>query len=211
MCPAYWTKEQICFLGTTSPQRSGCSTHWRFRKSVRSLARQRSTSSPQIQLSLPNLFFEEQGCVVPRMAQPPPVCFSPDRSDPSGNQASQGAQAQIASGGPALEEPSLDLRAISAANSSSVAHSPEAGPPLSGEQNDLAPPARAVGPASLASRWESIDLPEKVLNTISQARAPSTRRLYALNPLWHGVAIWQQLISTYFLVILKKIQYIAIW
>ncbi len=67
------------------------------------------------QLSLPNLLFEERGLVGPRMAQPPPVCFFPDRSDPSGNQMSQGAQAQSASGGPALEEPSLDLRAVSAA------------------------------------------------------------------------------------------------
>ncbi len=33
---------------------------------------------------------------------------------------------------------------------------------------------------SLASRWEPSDLPESVLNTISQARAPSTRCLYAL-------------------------------
>ncbi len=60
------------------------------------------------QLSLPNLLFEERGLVGPRMAQPP-------GSDPSGNQMSQGAQAQSASGGPALEEPSLDLRAVSAA------------------------------------------------------------------------------------------------
>ncbi len=42
------------------------------------------------QLSLPNLFFEGQGCVGPRLAQPPPLCFSPDRPDPTGNQSNQG-------------------------------------------------------------------------------------------------------------------------
>ncbi len=47
-------------------------------------------------------------------------------------------------------------------------------PPLSGEWNDLAPPARSMGTTSLASRWEPSVLPENVLNTISQARAPSS-------------------------------------
>lgn len=122
------------------------------------------------------------------MAQRPPECFSPDHSDPAGNQTSQGTQAQSASGGPALEKITLGFGAISAANDSTVAHSPEAGPPLSGEQNDLAPPARAVGSTPLGSRWESADLPESVLNTISQARAPSTRRLYAIK--WSIFSAW---------------------
>ncbi len=47
MCLACWIKEQICCLGATSPLKSECSTHKWFRKSVRSLARQRSTASPQ--------------------------------------------------------------------------------------------------------------------------------------------------------------------
>ncbi len=41
------SQEQTCYLGATSPQRSGCSNHRRFRKSGRSLARQRLTSSPK--------------------------------------------------------------------------------------------------------------------------------------------------------------------
>ncbi len=39
---------------------------------------------------------------------------------------------------------------------------------------------RAVGSPPLAARREPTGLPERVLNTISEARAPSTRRLYAL-------------------------------
>ncbi len=42
------------------------------------------------------------------------------------------------------------------------------------------PPAQSMGATFLASQWEPSDLPESVLNTISQARALSTRYLYAL-------------------------------
>ncbi len=61
--------------------------------------------------------------------------------------------------------------AVSAAHCSSVAHSPEMRPPLSGECYDLAPPAWTMGATYLASRWEPSDLPESVLNTIYHARA----------------------------------------
>ncbi len=54
---------------------------------------------------------------------------------------------------------------LRAAHHSPMAHFPETGPPLSGEQNDVASQARAVGSASLASRWELADLPESVQNT----------------------------------------------
>ncbi len=84
-------------------------------------------------LSMSNLFFKEQGCVGPQLAQPPPVCFSHNHSDLSVNQTSHGTQTRGPSGGPALEEPALGLRAVSAADSSPMAHSPEARPSLSGE------------------------------------------------------------------------------
>ncbi len=112
-----------------------------------------------------------------RLAQPPPLCFSPDRPDPAGNQANQGTEAQSSVCGPALEQPALVRRAASVAHCSPVAHSPETRSPLSGEQNDLTPPARTMGATSLSSPWEPSNLSESLLNTISQARAPSTRRL----------------------------------
>ncbi len=114
------------------------------------------------------------------LAQPPPLCFSPDRPDPAGNQANQGTEAQSSVSGPALEEPALVHGAVSAAHCSPVVHFPKTRPPLSGKQNDFSPPAQTMGAKSLASLWEPSDLPESVLNTISQARAPSTRCLYAL-------------------------------
>ncbi len=109
------------------------------------------------QHSLPNLFFKGQGCIGPRLAQPPPLCFSPDRPIPAGN---QGTEAQGSVSGPALEEPAL------VAHCSPVAHSPAKRPPLSSELNNFAPPAHSMGATSLVSRWEPSVLPENVLNTI---------------------------------------------
>ncbi len=104
------------------------------------------------QHSLPNLFFKGQGCVGPLLAQPPPLCFSPDHPDHTDNLANQGTEAQSSVNGPALEEPALVRGAVSAAHCSPVAHSPETRPPLSGKQNTLAPPAQTMGATSLASR-----------------------------------------------------------
>ncbi len=60
--------------------------------------------------------------------------------------------------------------------------------PLSGERNNMVPSTRAVGSPPLAARREPTGLPERVLNTISEARAPSTRRLYALK--WSVFSTW---------------------
>ncbi len=132
------------------------------------------------QLLLPNLLFEGQKCVGPRMVQPPPLCVPPDCPDPAGYQANKGTRTQGSLGVPPVEEPTLVVRANSAAHSSPMAHSPETGPPLSSERDNMAPSARSVGPAPLAARREPASFPESVLNTNSEARAPSTRCLYTL-------------------------------
>ncbi len=126
----------------------------------------------QRQLSLPNLLFEGQGRVGPRLAQPPPLCIPPDRPASTGRQACQGTGSQGAIGGHLVEEPTLVVRADSAADISPLARAPEMGSPLSGEWNNMAPSTRAVGSPPLAARREPTGLPERVLNTISEARAP---------------------------------------
>ncbi len=136
----------------------------------------------QRQLSLPNLLFEGQGRVDPRLAQPPPLCIPPDCPASTGRQACQGTGSQGA------KEPTLVVRADSAADSIPLARAPETGSPLSGEWNNMAPPTRAVGSLHLAAQREPTGLPEQVLNTISEARAPSTRRLYA--PKWSVFSAW---------------------
>ncbi len=142
----------------------------------------------QRQLSLPNLLFEGQGRVGSRLAQPPPLCIPPDCPASTGRQACQGTGSQGAIGGPLVEEPTLVVRADSATDSSPLARAPETGSPLSGERNNMAPPTRAVGSLHLAAQREPTGLPERVLNTISEARAPSTRRLYALK--WSVFSAW---------------------
>ncbi len=87
-----------------------------------------------------------------------------------------------------MEEPTLVVRADSATDSSPLARAPETGSPLSGEWNNMAPSTRAVGSLYLAAQREPTGLPERVLNTISEARAPSTRRLYTLK--WSVFSTW---------------------
>ncbi len=54
------------------------------------------------------------------------------------------------------------------------------GPPLSTERHDMASTARIMGPACVTAQREPFVLPEGVLNTMTEARAPSTRHFYAL-------------------------------
>ncbi len=124
----------------------------------------------QRQLSLPNLFYKEHGCPGPRMAQPSALCFAPSRSATTGNQGSQGTTAQADSNNPPLEEPTVGVGVIPAAESSSMADPLETGPPLLSERHDMASTARVMGACPK----------ECVLNTTAEARALSTRRFYAL-------------------------------
>ncbi len=66
----------------------------------------------------------------------------------------------------------------------------EMGPPLSSEQHDMASMAQVIGPACVDARREPFRLPKHVLNTMAEARAPSTRRLYALK--WSIFSAWCQ-------------------
>ncbi len=132
------------------------------------------------QLSLPNLFHKEHGCPGPRVAQSSALCVPSNRSATAGTQTSQGTTAQASSNSPPLEEPAVDVRIIPAARGSTLAYSLETGPALSSERHVMASTARVMGPACVAAQREPFDLPERVLNTMAEARAPSTRCLYAL-------------------------------
>ncbi|KAI2646618.1 hypothetical protein H4Q32_025549 [Labeo rohita] len=67
--------------------------------------------------------------------------------------------------------------------SSSLVDSPEEGYSFSGDGHNLAPMSRSGEPPHVASGQDKVDLtglPQGVINTITQARAPSTRQAYAL-------------------------------
>ncbi|XDV44795.1 hypothetical protein PO909_013034 [Leuciscus waleckii] len=140
------------------------------------------------QLSLPNLLFKEQGCVGPRVAQPSPLCIPSSLDAPSGHRTDQEHEVRSPLGSPPLANPDLVPRADATVCNRPVAYSTEVRPPGSGEQDYLAPPSRLVGPTCVAAQRVPQDLPEGVLNTIMEARAPSTRRLYHLK--WSVFSSW---------------------
>ncbi len=68
-------------------------------------------------------------------------------------------------------------------DSTSLAHSSEKGPPLSAAWHHMAPASRSVEPPCVAPGRDAADLsglPPAVVETITQARALSTRQTYAL-------------------------------
>ncbi len=117
-----------------------------------------------------------------------PLYAFPSRSATAGTQASQGTMAQADFNSHPLEEPTVSVRVIQGAESSPVADPLETGPPLSSERQDMASTALVLGPVFVAAQREPFILPERVLNTMAEARAPSTRRLYALK--WSTFSAW---------------------
>ncbi len=88
-------------------------------------------------------------------------------------------------------DPDLVSRTHFPRDSTSLAHSSEKGPPLSGARHHMAPASRSVEPPCVAPEWDVADLsslPPTVGETITQARAPSTRQTYALK--WSLFANW---------------------
>ncbi|XP_057180897.1 uncharacterized protein LOC130548268 [Triplophysa rosa] len=90
-----------------------------------------------------------------------------------------------------LAQPDLVLGANALDDSSPLADSPDEGPAFPGEGHVMASQARPLEPPCLApGRDEEIlsGLPPAVVATISQARAPATRRLYAYK--WRLFSTW---------------------
>ncbi|XDV36877.1 hypothetical protein PO909_006592 [Leuciscus waleckii] len=138
------------------------------------------------QLSLPNLFLKE-----PTSGPASPFCISPGLDAPPGHRTDQEHQLRSPTFSPPPAYPDLVPRANATVCDSSVANPAEERPPCAGKQDYLAPPSRLVGPPCtpcMATQRVPRDLPEGVLNTIMEARAPSTRRLYHLK--WSVFSSW---------------------
>ncbi len=124
-----------------------------------------SSSRPlrlQRQLSLPNLFHKVHRCPGPRVAQSSALWFPSNCSATAGTQASQGAHRH---------------KFILTAGESELWVA-------------MASTARVMGPACVATQQEPFSLPKRILNTMAEARAPSTRLLYALK--WSIFSTWCQ-------------------
>ncbi|KAL0146695.1 hypothetical protein M9458_058035 [Cirrhinus mrigala] len=122
---------------------------------------------------------------------PTQVCFSPGEPHRTNPVQSQGGRGTDSLGGPLLAQQNLVLGSGAPGISSSLAHSSEEGPPFSGEGHNLAPAPRSLEPPPLVpgrDQEDFRDLSPSVVNTLLQARAPSTRRLYDLR--WRIFVNW---------------------
>ncbi|KAL0161431.1 hypothetical protein M9458_045156, partial [Cirrhinus mrigala] len=104
---------------------------------------------------------------------------------------SQEGHGTSSSGGSVLAQQSLVLGPCALIADPSLAHSSEEGPPFSGKRHNLASAPRSLEPPPMVpghDQEDFRDLPPSVVNTLLQARAPSTRWLYDLK--WRIFVNW---------------------
>ncbi len=119
------------------------------------------------------------------------VCVSPSEPTRTDTVQAQGGRGAGPAGFAPLAHPDLVSRTHFPCDSTSLAHSSEEGPPLSGARHHMAPASRSMEPPCVAPGRDAADLsglPPVVVETIIQARAPSTRQTYALK--WSLFATW---------------------
>ncbi len=119
------------------------------------------------------------------------ICISPSEPARTDTVQGQGGRGAGPAGRAVLAHPDLVSRTHSPHDSPSLAHSSEEGPPFSGARHHMAPASRSVEPSCVAPGRDAADLsglPQAVVETITQARAPSTRQAYALK--WSLFANW---------------------
>ncbi len=119
------------------------------------------------------------------------VCVSPSEPTCTDTVQAQGGRGAGPAGCAPLAHPDLVSQTHFPRDSTSLAHSSEEGPPFSGARHHMAPASRSMEPPCVASGRDAADLsglPPAVIETIIQARAPSTRQTYALK--WSLFATW---------------------
>ncbi len=119
------------------------------------------------------------------------VCISPSEPTRTDTVQAQGGRGAGPAGCAPLAHPDLVSRTHFPRDSTSLAHSSEEGHPLSGARHRMAPASRSMEPPCVAPGREAADLsglPPAVVETIIQARAPSTRQTYAVK--WSLFAKW---------------------
>ncbi len=119
------------------------------------------------------------------------VCVYPNEPTRTDIVQAQGGRGAGPAGCTPLAHPDLVSRTHFPRDSTSLAHSSEEGPPFSGARHHMAPASRSMEPPCVAPGGDAADLsglPPAVVETIIQARAPSTRQTYALK--WSLFATW---------------------
>ncbi|KAL0152042.1 hypothetical protein M9458_052646, partial [Cirrhinus mrigala] len=137
--------------------------------------------------SLPAVLFTNtispgSGCSGSQLAESSQVCLSSSEAPASSALQNQTGQRICSVSGTEMAQPAVVPRIGGDADSPPVDYPAEEGPPLSSAVYDMAPEPRVLEPSCLAARQcppVTDALPQRVLDTISEARAPSTRRPYA--------------------------------
>ncbi|KAL0148133.1 hypothetical protein M9458_056535, partial [Cirrhinus mrigala] len=131
-------------------------------------------------------------CIGTLLAEgPTQISISPSEPHCTNLVQSQGAQRTDSSSSPILTQQNLVLGPCAPIVSSSLVHFSKEGPPLSGEGHNLASAPRSLEPPPMVpgrDQEDLRDLPPSVVNTLLQARAPSSRRLYDLK--WRIFMNW---------------------
>ncbi|KAI2655793.1 ORF V: Enzymatic polyprotein [Labeo rohita] len=133
----------------------------------------------QIDLEAP----PRQGRAGTQLASGAQVRLSPSEPPCTDTVQDQGGRGAGSAGCAILAHPDLVRRPHAPRDSPSLEDSPEEGPSFSGDGHNLAPASQSLEPARVASGWDTVDLaglPQAVIETITQSRAPSTRQAYAL-------------------------------
>ncbi len=122
---------------------------------------------------------------------PSQVSISPSEPTCTDLVQSQGGRGAGLASCALLAQPDLVPGTHAPRDSPSLASSSEEGPSFSETGHPLAPASRPLETPCLVPGWDAEvlgDLPPEVLNTIASARAPSTRRAYALK--WNLFVKW---------------------
>ncbi len=136
--------------------------------------------------SLPAVLFTDtlspgSGCTSSQLAESTQVCFSSSETSASCALQNQRGKGIFSVSGTEMAQSAVVPRTGGDAGSPPVDYPTEERPPLSSKKNDMASKSGVMEPSCLAARRSlpvTEALPQCVLNTISEARAPSTRRLH---------------------------------
>ncbi len=119
------------------------------------------------------------------------LCVSSDQNIASGVMQDQGGASISDTHSPELAEPALVSRPDRAVDSPSLADSGQEGHAIPGGRLGVAPEPGTMEPSCVAASGLSEELnalQSRVIDTLTEARAPSTRRLYALK--WGVFVKW---------------------
>ncbi|KAL0147128.1 hypothetical protein M9458_057652, partial [Cirrhinus mrigala] len=130
------------------------------------------------------------GCSLESLAQEAQICISPSEDYAASAAENQRREGDCASGSAELAQPAVVSGVGRAPDGSPVADSVTERSLISGKRLGVAPQAGAMEPACLAGerRGQTLNVSQRFLDTIAEARAPSTRRLYSLK--WKVFSSW---------------------